>query len=107
DIGRNMGRNVKLLLDVINCRYPYVEPAVRFAVSNTLVCDDMDVATYLAYEYEAPQRHDVVTLDGTHIKKNGIVSVGKRSLSRTARMLSAVMLGCFPKLRMEPSQKFR
>ncbi|KAJ9592611.1 hypothetical protein L9F63_015749, partial [Diploptera punctata] len=31
----------------------------------------------------------------------------KSGLSRTTRMLSAVMLGCFPELRMEPSQNVR
>lgn len=53
------GENVKLLYDVIHCSTPVMEPAVKFSVSNCLVCETADTARYLAYEMDSTVKYNV------------------------------------------------
>ncbi|KDR08460.1 Structural maintenance of chromosomes protein 1A [Zootermopsis nevadensis] len=79
------GENVKLLYDVIHCSTPVMEPAVKFSVSNCLVCETADTARYLAYEMDSTVKYNAVSLDGTYYHKGGIVSSGKASLQQKAK----------------------
>jgi len=50
---------VKLLYDVIQCKFPVIEPAVQFAVSNCLVCETADTARHVAYELDPTVKYNV------------------------------------------------
>ncbi|XP_063240051.1 structural maintenance of chromosomes protein 1A-like isoform X2 [Bacillus rossius redtenbacheri] len=77
--------NVKLLFDVLNFSPPEVETAVWFATANVLVCQTSEDAEYVAYNMESRTHYDVVSLDGTYYKKNGLISGGQVDLARKAK----------------------
>ncbi|KAJ7977239.1 Structural maintenance of chromosomes protein [Quillaja saponaria] len=92
---RTLGGTAKLIFDVIQYPFslslvalmiiflesflnypkfdPALEKAVLFAVGNTLVCDNLDEAKYLAWHGE---RFRVVTVDGILLTKSGTMTGG-------------------------------
>ena len=60
------------LFDLIRCREEY-KVAFFSQLRDTLVCDDLDIATKIAY---GQFRHRVITLDGNLIETTGIMSGG-------------------------------
>lgn len=77
-------KELRLDLRHQNCRLCYellefdsaVEVAVRYAVGNTVVADNLDIARELAYEKHVGEK--IVTLNGEEISKSGAMSGGSR-----------------------------
>ncbi|EFA79147.1 structural maintenance of chromosome protein [Heterostelium album PN500] len=71
---RQIGGTSKLLIDCLKFD-KVIEPAVRYVVGNTLVCDSLNEAKQLAFGNQY-QRHKVVTIQGIKITKTGLMSGG-------------------------------
>lgn len=73
---RTFGGTSRLLIDVIEYEKIY-ETALLYAVGNTIVCDQVDEAKYLAWG--SAERQKVVTTDGTLLAKGGSLTGGVSS----------------------------
>lgn len=71
---RNLGDNIKLVVDVIECD-PEIEPALLYAVGDTVVCDSIDIARDLCFRQN--EKVKAVTLNGMVVSKNGSMTGGK------------------------------
>ncbi|GLD96618.1 hypothetical protein PINS_up005301 [Pythium insidiosum] len=71
---RGLGNNIKLVIDVIECD-PEIEPAVMYAVGDTVVCDSIDVARDLCFRQN--EKVKAVTLGGMVVSKNGSMTGGR------------------------------
>ncbi|XP_014215736.1 structural maintenance of chromosomes protein 4 [Copidosoma floridanum] len=71
--------NVHRLFDLIKVENPDILPAFYYALQNTLVANDLDQATRIAY---GATRYRVVTLKGELIELSGTMSGGGRQVSR-------------------------
>ena len=65
--------NSQRLFDLITFKNPKFKMAFYFALRNTLVCPNIDIANNLAL---GANRHRVVTLDGKIIEESGVFSGG-------------------------------
>lgn len=81
---RSFGGTCRPIVDVIKFD-PSIEPAIRFSVGQTLVCDAMDEARQIAYNQPGGVRHKVVTVDGTVLLKNGSIQGGLSTVQSRAR----------------------
>jgi structural maintenance of chromosome 1 len=81
---RTFGGTCKPMIDVVRFD-PELEPAVRFALGQTLLCDTVAEAKTIAYGRPDGERFKVVTLDGTALLKNGSVQGGLASVQSRAR----------------------
>ncbi|DAZ99111.1 TPA: hypothetical protein N0F65_008416 [Lagenidium giganteum] len=81
---RSLGNNIKLVVDVIECE-PEIEPALIYAVSDTVVCDSIDVARDLCFRQN--EKVKAVTLNGMVVSKNGSMTGGRtqKDLQRAGR----------------------
>lgn len=86
DTLRALGGSCKPVIDLLQYE-PILEPAVRFAVGDTLVCDGMQEARRIAFGSNdgGGERRKVVTLDGTVLLKSGAVQGGLASTQSRAR----------------------
>ncbi|KAG5492772.1 hypothetical protein JKF63_01352 [Porcisia hertigi] len=80
---RTFGGTCKPAVDVVRFEST-LEPAVRYALGQTLLCDTVAEAKAVAYGREG-ERFKVVTLDGTVLLKNGSVQGGLASVQSRAR----------------------
>lgn len=81
---RTFGGTCKPIVDVV--RYdPELEPVIRFALGQTLLCDGVAEAKKVAYGQASGERFKVVTLDGSLLLKNGSVQGGLASVQSRAR----------------------
>lgn len=71
---RNLGDNIKLVVDVIECD-PEIEPALLYAVGDTVVCDSIDIARDLCFNQN--EKVKAVTINGMVVSKNGSMTGGK------------------------------
>ncbi|TYZ67259.1 hypothetical protein PybrP1_001466 [[Pythium] brassicae (nom. inval.)] len=71
---RTLGDNIKLVVDVIECDAE-IEPALLYAVGDTVVCDSIDVARDLCFRQH--EKVKAVTLNGMVVSKNGSMTGGK------------------------------
>ncbi|GAM21113.1 hypothetical protein SAMD00019534_042880 [Acytostelium subglobosum LB1] len=71
---RTLGGTSKLLIDCLKFD-KVIEPAIRYVVGNTLVCDSLPEAKKLAFG-DANNRQKVVTIQGIKITKTGLMSGG-------------------------------
>lgn len=71
---RNLGTNIKLVVDVIECDQE-IEPALLYAVGDTVVCESIDVARDLCFRQN--EKVKAVTLNGMVVSKNGSMTGGK------------------------------
>lgn len=62
-----------------------LEPAIRYAIGQTLVCDTLEEARRVAYQSPDGQRYKVVTLEGTVLLKNGSIQGGLATIQSRAR----------------------
>ncbi|KAI8041998.1 hypothetical protein M5D96_003298, partial [Drosophila gunungcola] len=82
----NTPENVPRLYDLVKVEDDRVRTAFYFALRNTLVCDDLDQGTRIAYGRE---RFRVVTLRGEMIEMTGTMSGGGNRPVRTKTAESA------------------
>lgn len=75
----NRPENAPRLFDLIRVEDPRISPAFYFSLSNTLVANDLDQATRIAY---GATRFRVVSLQGDVIEMSGTMSGGGRSQMR-------------------------
>ncbi|KAG5466933.1 hypothetical protein LSCM1_01110 [Leishmania martiniquensis] len=80
---RTLGGTCRPIVDVVRFE-PELEPAVRYALGQTLLCDTVAEAKLVAYGRDG-ERFKVVTLDGTVLLKNGSVQGGLASVQSRAR----------------------
>ncbi|CCW61443.1 unnamed protein product [Phytomonas sp. EM1] len=80
---RTLGGTCKPLIDIVQYETE-IEPAVRFALGQILVCDSMAEAKKVAYGSSDGKRFKVVTLDGTMLLKNGVVQGGLAAIQMRA-----------------------
>lgn len=73
----NCPAKTKRLFDLVTCA-PELKPAFYYALRNTLVASDMEVAASIAY---GQIRHRVVTLQGEVIEDTGVMSGGGKPKS--------------------------
>ncbi|OWZ14801.1 Structural maintenance of chromosomes protein [Phytophthora megakarya] len=71
---RALGNNIKMVVDVVQCD-AQIEPALHYAVGDTVVCDSIDVARDLCFGQN--EKVKAVTLDGMVVSKNGSMTGGK------------------------------
>ncbi|CAI5707450.1 unnamed protein product [Peronospora effusa] len=71
---RGLGNNIKMVVDVIECDAE-IEPALHYAVGDTVVCDSIDIARDLCFRQN--EKVKAVTLDGKVVSKNGSMTGGK------------------------------
>lgn len=71
---RNLGSNITLVIDVIECD-PDIQPAVMYAVGDTVVCDSIDTARDLCFAQN--EKVKAVTLGGMVVSKNGSMTGGR------------------------------
>eukprot|EP00002_Diphylleia_rotans_P023070 TRINITY_DN4533_c0_g1_i4.p1 TRINITY_DN4533_c0_g1~~TRINITY_DN4533_c0_g1_i4.p1 ORF type:complete len:1175 (+),score=260.58 TRINITY_DN4533_c0_g1_i4:389-3913(+) len=69
---RNLGGTTKLVMDVIQAD-PYLHKALLYACGNMLCCESLAEARSVAFGTE---RQKVVTLDGSLIRKSGVMTGG-------------------------------
>ncbi|ETI57448.1 hypothetical protein F443_00267 [Phytophthora nicotianae P1569] len=81
---RGLGNNIKMVVDVVECDAE-IEPALHYAVGDTVVCDSIDVARDLCFRQN--EKVKAVTLNGMVVSKNGSMTGGKtqRDLRRAGR----------------------
>ena len=80
---RGFGGTCRPIIDVF--KYDaWLEPAVRYALGQTLVCDTIEEAMRVAHNPFGPN-YAVVTLDGSIILKNGAIQGGLQSVQQKAR----------------------
>ena len=77
---RQLGGTKKLLLDVVTADQRF-QPALQYALADTIVCDSLDEARRLAFESHG-ERFKVVTTDGTLINKAGLMTGGSSPAER-------------------------
>ncbi|KAF4315661.1 hypothetical protein BBO99_00009220, partial [Phytophthora kernoviae] len=65
---RDLGSNIKMVIDVIECDAE-IEPALQYAVGDTVVCDSIDLARDLCFRRN--EKVKAVTLNGMVVSKNG------------------------------------
>ncbi|WFD35856.1 Structural maintenance of chromosomes protein 1 [Malassezia cuniculi] len=70
---RSISLHARLAVDVVQYP-PAIERAVQYACGNTLICDSLDVARHVAYDRNEHVKS--VSLDGTVIHKNGMITGG-------------------------------
>ncbi|AYU83156.1 structural maintenance of chromosome (SMC) family protein, putative [Leishmania donovani] len=80
---RTFSGTCKPIVDVVRFE-PELEPAVRYTLGQTLLCDTVAEAKSVAYGRDG-ERFKVVTLDGTVLLKNGSVQGGLASVQSRAR----------------------
>ncbi len=68
------------LFDLVRPKDPMYLPAFYFALRDTLVADDLDAATRIAYQ--GSRRHRVVTLDGAVIDVSGAMTGGGNRVNK-------------------------
>ncbi|KAG7394197.1 Structural maintenance of chromosomes protein 1B [Phytophthora boehmeriae] len=71
---RDLGNNIKMVIDVIECDAE-IEPALQYAVGDTVVCDSIDLARDLCFRRN--EKVKAVTLNGMVVSKNGSMTGGK------------------------------
>ncbi|CEG35904.1 structural maintenance of chromosomes [Plasmopara halstedii] len=71
---RSLGNNIKMVIDVIKCDSE-IEPALHYAVGDTVICDSIDVARDLCFRQN--EKVKAVTLNGMVVSKNGSMTGGK------------------------------
>ncbi|KAI8575705.1 hypothetical protein K450DRAFT_260414 [Umbelopsis ramanniana AG] len=71
---RTFAKGAKLAVDVLEYEDQY-ERALMYACGNALVCDTLAIAKHICYERN--QEVKAVTLDGTVIHKNGLITGGE------------------------------
>jgi structural maintenance of chromosome 1 len=81
---RTFGGTTRPIADVVKFDV-HLEPAIRYALGQTLVCDGTDEARRIAYGQQDGQRHKVVTVDGTVLLKNGSVQGGLAAIQSRAK----------------------
>lgn len=81
---RTFGGSCKPMVDVIQYASA-IEPVIRYALGETMVCDTIKEAKQVAYHNPTGERFKVVTLDGTVLMKNGIIQGGLASIEGRAR----------------------
>ncbi|XP_068201013.1 structural maintenance of chromosomes protein 4 [Palaemon carinicauda] len=86
--------NVPRLFDLIKMNDDRVKTAFYFALRDTLVANDMDQASRIAY---GKVRHRVVTLKGELIETSGTMSGGGRSVNRGRMGSQAAVVNVDPK----------
>lgn len=72
-------QNSQRLFDLIRSNDDKFKPAFFFALKNTLVAQEINTATHIAYNLE--RRHRVVTLSGELIELSGTISGGGKPRS--------------------------
>lgn len=81
---RTLGGTCKPLVDVVRFEAE-LEPVIRFALGQALVCDALPEAKAAAYGSTSGERFKVVTVDGTTLLKNGSVQGGLASVQSRAK----------------------
>lgn len=71
---RTLGDRIKLVVDVVECDAE-IEPALLYAVGDTVVCDSIDVARDVCFRQR--EKVKAVTLNGMVVSKNGSMTGGK------------------------------
>ncbi|KAG3108003.1 Structural maintenance of chromosomes protein 1 [Phytophthora idaei] len=71
---RGLRNNIKMVVDVIECDAE-IEPALHYAVGDTVVCESIDVARDLCFRQN--EKVKAVTLNGMVVSKNGSMTGGK------------------------------
>ncbi|KAI8379663.1 RecF/RecN/SMC [Radiomyces spectabilis] len=71
---RNYVRGARLAFDVINYDKHY-ENVMQFVCGNTLICDNLQIAKQICFEKKEDLK--TVTLDGTVIHRNGLMTGGQ------------------------------
>lgn len=87
---RSLAVGARLAVDVVQ-HTPAVERAVHYACGNTVICDSLAIARELCYERGV--RVKAVTLDGTVIHKNGMITGGPSMQDAGRRWDEAEMAG--------------
>lgn len=81
----------RLAVDVIHCPDPAIRPAVRYAVGNTVVADDLDTARQLCFG-QTQHRVKAVTLQGAVISRAGTMTGGSTAQDSVSRWKSQDIL---------------
>ncbi|CUE66261.1 structural maintenance of chromosome family protein, putative [Bodo saltans] len=81
---RTFGGTTRPIADVVKFDV-HLEPAIRYALGQTLVCDGSDEARRIAYGQPDGQRYKVVTVEGTVLLKNGSVQGGLAAIQSRAK----------------------
>lgn len=77
----------RLAVDVMHCADPAVRQAVRYAVGNTVVADDLDAARQLCFG-RSQHRVKAVTLQGAVISRAGTMTGGSTAQDAVSRWKS-------------------
>ena len=64
---------------------PTLLPAIRYSLGTTIVSGSLKEAEKVAWEHPSGQRNKVVTLDGTVLQKNGVMTGGSASIESRVR----------------------
>lgn len=65
------------------------DAAVRYAIGNTLLTDTLEEARTLAFENNTGDRYKIVTLDGTLIRKSGLITGGRSGITTAVSVYNA------------------
>ena len=79
---RSLSTGARLAFDVIDYKEEF-KRAMQYACGNSLVCDSMAIARSICYEKKVEVK--AVTLEGTVIHKNGLISGGQSGEARIKR----------------------
>eukprot|EP00760_Papus_ankaliazontas_P006999 PhM_4_TR13266/c0_g1_i1/m.48548/K06636/SMC1; structural maintenance of chromosome 1 len=84
DRHRSFGGTCRPVVDVVKFDSS-IEPAIRYALGQTLVCDTVEEARRVAFNSPDGQRYKVVTIDGSMLLKNGAIQGGLQSVKERAK----------------------
>eukprot|EP01061_Rhynchopus_euleeides_P006338 TRINITY_DN15384_c0_g1_i1.p1 TRINITY_DN15384_c0_g1~~TRINITY_DN15384_c0_g1_i1.p1 ORF type:complete len:1287 (+),score=690.06 TRINITY_DN15384_c0_g1_i1:71-3931(+) len=89
DSHRVLGGTAVPVLDRITYP-PWLAPALKYAIGQTIMCDDVEEGQRVAWEMAT--RFKVVTLDGTVMQKNGVMTGGAASVAERAKKFAQAEL---------------
>eukprot|EP00755_Sulcionema_specki_P011506 Sspe_Gene.7740::Locus_2624_Transcript_1_1_Confidence_1.000_Length_3987::g.7740::m.7740/K06636/SMC1; structural maintenance of chromosome 1 len=105
DQQRVLGGTAKPVADCLKYE-PWLAPAVRYAIGQAILCDDLTEAQRVAWEHPSGQ-YKVVTLDGTVLQKNGVMTGGAKAMESRTRKFDEKTLEARKELRDKLVQEIK
>ncbi|KAJ9436214.1 Structural maintenance of chromosomes protein 1, partial [Diplonema papillatum] len=104
DAHKVLGGTAKPVVDCITYE-PWLAPAIKYAVGQAIMVDDLQEGQKVAWDMST--RHKVVTIDGTVLQKNGVMTGGAAAIEARARKFDEKLLESRKEAREKLAQEIR
>lgn len=75
---RSIHESARPAIDVVKFEDPAIERAVQYAISDTVIVEDLETARYLKWESGLSLSNKFVSLDGSVLHKSGLMTGGEQ-----------------------------